>query len=709
MIDRPLRLRLHIQRNGLPDTRVVFLLAATDDTTVTKLLEQVNETVPLESTDWGLDDYVVELQSTTSASRFECLHYQLVAKLFDRDDEVFIRPLSSDDLKIRRMGGRHQISSDGRRLVDGVPFGRPLLKRPHRPPVEIAPRKRRRPLGSGIPDDWENKEDNDEEEEEDDELGKQLVRYLSNEEHSGTSSSEEEDDMDEELDEELDKDELQNLRDDVAQAPRRVHFATRDTANGADDDSSDDDDDDDKDFEDAGSSSDSSDSSDDSGDDNPPEISSKQSAANIVAPHQGKARTKKRNARRRAKRALDKIKAQEASGTAVFAESAAPAEPATGRLAETTSSTETPSPLARRLRLDMSAGRRLLASALGLRGGKAAPKPATEVPLSSSSTGKATEKENEKEQGNEKAPPRTLPEGHPDHWASRINYTAVECSDENFTLDAPTFPFVQQWHGNTKNNGKVKKDQKGPSGQNGVVQHVNAGTKRKQVSVAAAEDEPRPKKRAAPAAESDTSSDASDSDDDSDEDSDGSFQDDSDDSSSSSSDGDSDDDEQDEEAGVETSEETVVAEDEELPPLPANIASLPPLQLGDAVEGMIVTWKNWVLSEKTNWQPQVADVTGKVVGVDADGTKLRVVLARRDRDLDRKPEKQYDEETGERVYGRFDGPDMEDEGDDRGGEHDEAAQEADTGHRSLVLADMLEPRILQAAAAAAAEVASADV
>ncbi|KIH91199.1 hypothetical protein SPBR_01443 [Sporothrix brasiliensis 5110] len=700
MIDRPLRLRLHIQRNGLPDTRVVFLLAATDDTTVTKLLEQVNETVPLESTDWGLDDYVVELQSTTSASRFECLHYQLVAKLFDRDDEVFIRPLSSDDLKIRRMGGRHQISSDGRRLVDGVPFGRPLLKRPHRPPVEIAPRKRRRPLGSGIPDDGEQQEDEDEEDEED-ERGKQLVRYISNEEHSGTSSSEDEDDVDEELDEELDKDELQNLRDDVAQAPRRVHFATRDTTNGADDDSSDDDDDDD-DFEDAGSgsdSSDSSDSSDDSGDDKPPEISSKQSAANIVAPHQGKARTKKRNARRRAKRALDKIKAQEASGTAVLAE---PAEPATGRLAETTSSTETPSPLARRLRLDMSAGQRLIASALGLRGGKAAPKPTTEVLLSSPSTGKATVKENEKEQGNEKAPPRTLPEGHPDHWASRINYTAVECSDENFALDAPTFPFVQQWHGNTKNNGKAKKGQKGQQ------QHVNAGTKRKQVSVAAAADEPRPKKRAAPAAESDTSSDASDSDDDSDDDSDGSFQDDSgSSSSSSSSDGDSDDDEQNEEAGVETSEETVVAEDEELPPLPADITSLPPLQLGDAVEGMIVTWKNWVLSEKTNWQPQVADVTGKVVGVDADGTKLRVVLARRDRDLDRKPEKQYDEETGERVYGRFDGPDMEDEGDDRGGEHDEEAQEADTGHRSLVLADMLEPRILQAAAAAT--VTAADV
>lgn len=87
MGDRQLRVRLHIQRNGLPDTRIVYLLATTDDTTVTKLLEQVNETVPLESTDWGLDDYAVELQSSKGAF-FECLHYQLVSKLFEKDDEV---------------------------------------------------------------------------------------------------------------------------------------------------------------------------------------------------------------------------------------------------------------------------------------------------------------------------------------------------------------------------------------------------------------------------------------------------------------------------------------------------------------------------------------------------------------------------------------------------------------------------------------------
>ena len=43
------------------------------------------------------------------------------------------------------MSGRHQISTDGRHLYDGVAFGRPLLKRPFRPPVRIPSLKRPRP------------------------------------------------------------------------------------------------------------------------------------------------------------------------------------------------------------------------------------------------------------------------------------------------------------------------------------------------------------------------------------------------------------------------------------------------------------------------------------------------------------------------------------------------------------------------------------
>ena len=38
-------------------------------TTISQFLEQVNEVVPLESEDWGLEDYAVEVGG------FECLHF----------------------------------------------------------------------------------------------------------------------------------------------------------------------------------------------------------------------------------------------------------------------------------------------------------------------------------------------------------------------------------------------------------------------------------------------------------------------------------------------------------------------------------------------------------------------------------------------------------------------------------------------------------
>lgn len=48
------------------------------------------------------------------------------------------------EVRARTLTGRHQISDDGRRLVDGIPFGRPYLRQPNRPAVRIPPRKRQR-------------------------------------------------------------------------------------------------------------------------------------------------------------------------------------------------------------------------------------------------------------------------------------------------------------------------------------------------------------------------------------------------------------------------------------------------------------------------------------------------------------------------------------------------------------------------------------
>lgn len=82
-----IRLRLVIDRHELPLTKIVWPCATTGDQTIAKLLGQVNEVVPLESGEWGLEDYGVELAGYDGKT-FECLHFQLVGQLFKDDDEV---------------------------------------------------------------------------------------------------------------------------------------------------------------------------------------------------------------------------------------------------------------------------------------------------------------------------------------------------------------------------------------------------------------------------------------------------------------------------------------------------------------------------------------------------------------------------------------------------------------------------------------------
>lgn len=65
--------------------------------------------------------------------------------MLSRTNNRSIRALDQDDHRRRRTSGRLQISSDGRHLVDGVPFGRPRLRAPTgRPAIHIPPRKRAR-------------------------------------------------------------------------------------------------------------------------------------------------------------------------------------------------------------------------------------------------------------------------------------------------------------------------------------------------------------------------------------------------------------------------------------------------------------------------------------------------------------------------------------------------------------------------------------
>lgn len=253
-----MRLRLVVRRNRLPDANIVWPISLENDPTIARLVEQVNEIVPLESADWGLEDYAVELHAA-DGSKFECLHFQPIRSVLKEDDQVIIRPLATEDIKQRRFSGRHQISADGKHLVDGVAFGRPLLRTPRdRPPLDIPPRKRRRigyededgdDLVDEEDEDWapryltNGEEDNqnpksvrfathfDGLEADDDEYhgeeavhrdaGRDLERGNSGGREPSVDNSEQDDsdddeDMDENLDEDL-EDELQDLRKDGAE------------------------------------------------------------------------------------------------------------------------------------------------------------------------------------------------------------------------------------------------------------------------------------------------------------------------------------------------------------------------------------------------------------------------------------------------------------------------------------------------------------
>ena len=52
--------------------------------------------------------------------------------------------METSELRFRKVSGRHQITVDGKHLIDGVTFGRPFLRLTDRPPIKIPPRKRRR-------------------------------------------------------------------------------------------------------------------------------------------------------------------------------------------------------------------------------------------------------------------------------------------------------------------------------------------------------------------------------------------------------------------------------------------------------------------------------------------------------------------------------------------------------------------------------------
>lgn len=80
-----MRLRVSVLRHRLPPTNIVWAVPSTVSSqayTITRLLEDINNIIPLEAEEWGLEHYVVEIGD------FECLHFSPVAQVLKDEDEV---------------------------------------------------------------------------------------------------------------------------------------------------------------------------------------------------------------------------------------------------------------------------------------------------------------------------------------------------------------------------------------------------------------------------------------------------------------------------------------------------------------------------------------------------------------------------------------------------------------------------------------------
>lgn len=88
-----MRLQLTIQRHALPPVRILWTTsvlgppysAAGTESTISQFLEQINDIIPLESREWGLEDYTVEVGG------FECLHFLEIGQVLKEGDEVWYK------------------------------------------------------------------------------------------------------------------------------------------------------------------------------------------------------------------------------------------------------------------------------------------------------------------------------------------------------------------------------------------------------------------------------------------------------------------------------------------------------------------------------------------------------------------------------------------------------------------------------------------
>lgn len=319
-----------------------------------------------------------------------------------------------------------------------------------------------------------------------------------------------------------------------------------------------------------------------------------------------------------------------------------------------------------RAKLDKDSSRRLVFGALGLR----TPKTAEEESKLRAKLMKdvAIPKRPVSQEAKESDPHvKSSPHAYDGKWEERIKLSAVECCYDGVKLSTPPFPFVQRWDPQQKKGYRASRKSKKRKRNNeyyeaSFVPLAEGDASEQQqrswpnVSADDGEDYKAPSGVSPPDGAHTLS------------------------------------DEDLQAANDQLSRETEqpfadTLEDEDafgdLPQFPEDVSAYPDLERQACSAGAIIAFKHLDMSAETNWQPIKSNYrTALVQGLSDDGT-LWMKLAARDRPGGNK---QYDPETGERIYSKFEMPGF-----------NEDDTEGNDGLLELALAELIEPKLIRAA------------
>ena len=306
----------------------------------------------------------------------------------------------------------------------------------------------------------------------------------------------------------------------------------------------------------------------------------------------------------------------------------------------------TPAPSQRRLKLDVEASRRFILNSLRLRGSGPRSSGGSRRKSEAASVPDSSVQVPEKPQGEEPVGADT----HDQDWRSKIDLWAVECCHDGVKLSTPPFPFYQRWdpQQQLESGGRGKRGKKRKRNRTQYYDFGEDGGYENEASYAQYEPDFEVEEDGlAPGLNDEAMEQAA---------VDGQL--------------------------LQDAHASAInrSQPEDLPELPADLSTYKDLKEADMVRGAIIAFKHIDCSPATKWCPNLSGYkTATVDSVLSDGT-MELTLAYRDAVI---PERQFDPETGRRIYDKFEMPDYDD------------GEENDDGRfLSIKFDDLFQPKLI---------------